>query len=87
MFTKGHQEAWAEPPSFLIGLGSLPASQRASNWLTGGEEWGRTVHELEMKHQPFQGFHRLFHMREGETNVRINMRPHVGLEGLFGPHF
>lgn len=51
MFTKGPQEAWAEPPSFLIGLGSLPASLRACNWPREGEEWGRNVHELEMKHQ------------------------------------
>lgn len=62
MFTKGPQEAWAEPPSFLIGLGSLPASLRASSWLRGGHEWGRNMHKMEMKLKPCQGFHRGFHM-------------------------
>lgn len=31
------------------------------------------------------GLSQSFHMREGESNVRINMRPHVAAEGLFDP--
>lgn len=63
MFTKGPQEACAEPPSFLIGLGGLPVSLRACNWLKEGEEEGRNVHEMDMKHQPCQCFERCVHMR------------------------
>lgn len=89
MFTKEPQEARAQPPSFLIGLDNLPASLRASHWMREQEEWGRNVQQKKMKHRTRQSFHRHFHMMEGakrgETNIGINMRPHVRMEGLFGP--
>lgn len=86
MFTKGPQEAWAEPPSVLIGSAGLPASVRACNWPRERRGMGeKTCTEMEMKRQLCQDFHRRFHMRKGGTNVRINMRPHVGVEALFGP--
>lgn len=77
MFTKEPQEAWAEPPSFLIGRGGLLASL----WARIGpvEEWngGETCRR-------WKGTSRA-RERRTETNIGINMRPHIGVEGLFDP--
>ena len=80
----------AEPPSLLIGSGDFPVSLGACNWLREGQELGRGAQRAgdgdgaltlpglsqTLSHEK----------REGRgTNVRVNMRPHVGVEAPFGP--
>lgn len=75
------------PRSPVLSLPLFSLAEAAFPWVwelaIGQEELGRNMHEIEMKNEPCQGFHRSFHMSGGaESNVRINMRPHVGVEGL-----